>query len=54
VAENVYGNLFSEKLFRAQICYFDDIDYTEPIDFLDKKASDKEIMEFLINIAIDV
>ena len=54
VAGNVYGDLFSEKLFRAQICYFDDIDYSESIEFLDKKASDNEMKEFLINIALDV
>ena len=54
VAENVYGDLFSEKLFRAQICYFNDIDYSESIEFLDKKAPDNEIKEFLTNIALDV
>lgn len=54
VAGNVYGDLFSEKLFRAQICYFNDIDYSESIDFLDKKVPDKEVKEFLTNIALDV
>ncbi|MCF8367425.1 MAG: nucleotidyl transferase AbiEii/AbiGii toxin family protein [Bacteroidales bacterium] len=54
VAGNVYGDLFSEKLFRAQICYFNDIDYSESIEFLDKKASDNEIKEFLTNIALDI
>jgi len=53
-ARNVYSDLFSEKLFRAQICYFNDIDYSESIEFLDKKVPDKEIKEFLTNIALDV
>lgn len=29
-ATAIFGDLFSEKLFRAQLCYFNDIDYTEP------------------------
>jgi len=54
MAGTVYGDLFSEKLFRAQICYFDDIDYSEPILFLDKIPSVNDIKEFLTNLAIDV
>ena len=30
----LFGELFSEKLFRAQLSYFDDIDYTEVVDFM--------------------
>ncbi len=33
-AQNIFGDLFSEKLFRAQLCYFEDVDYTEEIDFM--------------------
>ena len=36
-AETLFGELYSEKLFRAQLCYFDDIDYSEEIDFLIEK-----------------
>ncbi len=54
VSENIYGQLFSEKLFRAQLSYFDDIDYSEEVDYLVKSPSEKEIKEFLIEQAIDL
>ncbi|MBP5499015.1 MAG: nucleotidyl transferase AbiEii/AbiGii toxin family protein [Muribaculaceae bacterium] len=34
VANKIYGELFSEKLFRSQLCYFDDIDYTEEVEYI--------------------
>lgn len=33
-AYQVFGELYSEKMFRSQLCYFDDIDYTESVDWL--------------------
>lgn len=33
-ATELFGELFSEKLFRAQLSYFDDIDYTEQVEYL--------------------
>ena len=33
-AARLFGDLFSEKLFRAQLCYFDDVDYTEAVDYI--------------------
>lgn len=50
----LFGQLFSEKLFRAQLSYFEDIDYSEPVEFLVKPVPDKEIKDFLTNIAIDI
>ncbi len=54
VSDNIYGQLFSEKLFRAQLSYFDDIDVSEPVEFLVQQPSEKEIKEFLIEKAVDV
>ncbi|MBT3209224.1 MAG: nucleotidyl transferase AbiEii/AbiGii toxin family protein [Bacteroidetes bacterium] len=54
VSNNIYGQLFSEKLFRAQLSYFEDIDYSEPVEFLIKEPSGKEIQEFLIEKAIEL
>ncbi|HED38185.1 MAG TPA: hypothetical protein ENI76_08070 [Ignavibacteria bacterium] len=51
---NIYGQLFSEKLFRAQLCYFDDIDYTEEVEFMGQHPSDLIIKEFLIEKAVDI
>lgn len=54
VSENIFGQLFSEKLFRAQLSYFDDIDHSETIEYLIQQPTNKEIKEFLIEKAIDV
>ena len=50
-SELIFGQLFSEKLFRAQLSYFEDIDYSEPVEFLVKEVSPKEIKEFLVERA---
>ena len=31
---HIFGLEFNEKLFRAQLSYFKDIDYTEKVDYL--------------------
>ncbi|MDY0202002.1 MAG: nucleotidyl transferase AbiEii/AbiGii toxin family protein [Tenuifilaceae bacterium] len=51
---DIFGQLFSEKLFRAQLCYFDDIDYSEPIELLVSPVSDDEIKNFFIDKATDI
>lgn len=33
-ATDLFGELYSEKLFRSQLCYYNDIDYTEPVDYM--------------------
>jgi len=50
----LFGQLFSEKLFRAQLSYFDDIDYTEPVEFIATAVPDDEIKEFLTDKATDL
>jgi len=50
----IFGQLFSEKLFRAQLSYFDDIDYSEPVEFLVQPVPDDEIKTFLIDKATDI
>lgn len=52
-ANAIFGELFSEKLFRAQLSYFDDIDYTEQVDYLiDQPPAEDEIMNTLTAISI--
>jgi len=53
-SNNIYGQLFSEKLFRAQLCYFDDIDHSEEVEYIGDHTSDESIREFLIEMAVDV
>ncbi|MDD4191355.1 MAG: nucleotidyl transferase AbiEii/AbiGii toxin family protein [Mangrovibacterium sp.] len=50
----LFGQLFSEKLFRAQLSYFDDIDFTEPVEFIGPSIDESEIKKFLIDVAIDL
>ncbi len=53
-ANSIYKSLFSEKLFRAQLCYFDDIDYSEEVDFIVEIPPDKsEIKTLLCNVALE-
>ncbi|MBC8321460.1 MAG: nucleotidyl transferase AbiEii/AbiGii toxin family protein [Bacteroidetes bacterium] len=54
LCDNIYGQLFSEKLFRAQLCYFEDIDYSEEVEYLVKQPPDNKIKEFLTKTAVDV
>ncbi len=53
-ASQIFDQLFLEKLFRAQLSFFADIDYSEPVEFIGKPVPEKEIMEFLIEKAIDL
>jgi len=50
---NIFGDLFSEKMFRSQLCYFEDIDYSEGVDYIiPNPPTDAEIKETLTEIAL--
>lgn len=52
-ATELFGELFSEKLFRAQLSYFDDVDYTEPVEYLIPDApTETEIKARLTEISL--
>jgi hypothetical protein len=53
-ASQIYDQMFSEKLFRAQLAYFNDIDYSEPVEFLIDPVTDIEIKSFLLDAATDI
>jgi hypothetical protein len=53
-ASQIYGQLFSPKQFRTQLSYFDDINYSEPIEFTVSEPSEEEIKQFLIDKAIEI
>jgi hypothetical protein len=52
-SKEIFGDLFSEKQFRAQLCYFVDVDYEEKVDFLVKAPSEKEIKKLLSKMAVE-
>ena len=49
-AVDVFGQMFSPKLFLSQLSYYKDIDYSEPIEYLPNfEVDEKSIQEFLID-----
>lgn len=53
-AKSIFGKEFNEKLFREQLSYFDDIDYSEKIDFFGENyVSDEDIKKFLSGISLN-
>lgn len=50
----IFGELFSEKMFRAQLSFFDDIDFTESLEYLPPAIPESEIREFLVEKATAV
>lgn len=53
-AKELFDQMFSEKLFRAQLSYFKDIDYSEPVEYLSTPVPEGDIKNFLIEKAIDI
>lgn len=53
-ANQIFATHFSEKLFREQLAYHKDIDYSEQVEFLAPKITDHEIKSFLLHTATDI
>lgn len=51
-AKEIFSSHFNSKLFREQLCYFEDIDYSETVEYIDYAPKDSEIREFLQGIAV--
>lgn len=47
-AKALFKGAFNAKLFLEQLCYFDDVDMTEQVDFTDEAVPDATIKEWLI------
>ena len=52
-AAEIFGAYFNEKLFREQLCFFDDIDYSEKVEYVGDEINEEEIRDFLVNIATE-
>jgi len=50
-SKDLFGVYYNEKLFREQLCYFQDVDYSEKVDFVVQPVSDEEIKKFLTDVA---
>ncbi|MDR0833753.1 MAG: nucleotidyl transferase AbiEii/AbiGii toxin family protein [Candidatus Symbiothrix sp.] len=54
-AEKIFGDLFSEKLFRQQLAFHADIDYREQVDFLPGfEVGAEEVKDFLIDKSLEL
>ncbi len=53
-AEELFGGEFSGKLFREQLCFFEDVDYTESIDYLTDPVPDEKIREGLVEVSTGI
>ena len=53
-ANELFKDMFSEKLFRAQLSYFEDIDFSEQVEYVVPPVSEDEIKSFLIAAAVDI
>ena len=52
-ANEIFGSEFNEKIFRSQLAYFKDIDYSEEIMYTDGfRVDDKIIKKELIDISL--
>lgn len=53
-AGKIFNQQFSGKLFRQQLAFHKDIDYTEAVEYLDAPVPEGEIKSFLIDKATDI
>jgi hypothetical protein len=52
-AERIFGQLFSEKLFREQLAFHKDIDYSEPVEYMSGfEVDDQEIKGRLTDMSL--
>ena len=52
-AKELFTDVFNPILFSKQLCYFDDISFDEPVEFMPGfEVSEKEVKKFLIDAAL--
>ncbi|MEX2429385.1 MAG: nucleotidyl transferase AbiEii/AbiGii toxin family protein [Bacteroidales bacterium] len=53
-ANIIFSAQFSEKLFREQLAFHKDIDYSETVDYIKEEVPENEIREYLIEKAVEI
>jgi hypothetical protein len=51
-AIEIFEDGYAEKLFRQQLAYFEDIDYSEPIEWVKQPIDDAEIKSKLLDLSL--
>lgn len=52
--QEIFTESFNDKLFREQLSYFEDINYTEEVEYCRDETSEDTIKKYLQNIAISI
>jgi len=53
-ATTIFGELFSEKMFRVQLSYFADVDYSEEVDYIiENPPTNEQIQKELTQISTE-
>ncbi|MEK9156411.1 MAG: nucleotidyl transferase AbiEii/AbiGii toxin family protein [Patescibacteria group bacterium] len=53
--QEIFGNEFNEKIFRTQLAYFEDIDYSEQVIYKDGfYAGDEVIKKALVGFSLEI
>lgn len=50
-ATELFNVYFNGKLFREQLCFFEDIDYSEKVDYMGEDIDENTIKDFLVDVA---
>lgn len=53
-AMEIFGDQFAEKLFRQQLAFHKDIDYTESVDYLVEAPADEELRTYLVQESVRI
>ena len=54
-AEEIFGELFSAKMFRVQLSYFEDVDYSEEVEYLiSEPPTNQEIQSYLTEVSTEI
>lgn len=52
-AKEIFQDFFNPKLFREQLSYFDDVDYSEDIEYIKETINNDKIKNSLIDVATE-
>jgi hypothetical protein len=54
-AKELFDQMFSEKLFRSQLAFHKDINYSEPVEYLPGfEVAEQEVKNFLIDVSLQM
>ena len=53
-AKTLFRGAFNAKLFLEQLCYFDDVDMSEQVDFMNETIPEQKIREWLTIQAVSL